>query len=52
MLNVILFVIGIYLALVGAGVTVMFIASSNWYLNRCTKITKGIVDNMDFDDYE
>ena len=46
MMNFILLVIAVYLALVGASLTIMVLAMSNWYIKKTKKMTKKLMDEF------
>lgn len=47
MMNFIMLVVAIYVALVGASITVMMLALSKWYINKCKNMTKQMIDEFD-----
>ena len=47
MMNFIMLIIAIYLGLVAASLTVIVIATSKWYINRCKKLTEEIVKDYE-----
>lgn len=49
MLNALMLVICIYVALIAAAVTLMVIACSGWYVNKCTKMTEKMIKKFEED---
>ena len=49
MMNFILLTIGIYVALVGASVTIIMLVMSKWYIDKTKKMTKEMLKD-DFTD--
>lgn len=50
MLNALVLIVCIYVAIVAASVTIMIVACSGWYVNKCTKMTKNMFDVFEEDD--
>lgn len=42
MMNFIMLIVAIYLGLVAASLTIIVVATSKWYINRCRKLTEEI----------
>lgn len=47
MMNFIMLMVAIYVALVGASLTIMVVGVSNWYANKCKKLTHKFMDDFD-----
>lgn len=47
MLNALLLIVCVYVALVGASLTVMIVACSKWYVNKTTKMTRNIINTFE-----
>ena len=45
MINFIMLVLAIYLALVGAALTLVVLATSKWYIKRCKEMTKKLIED-------
>lgn len=45
MMNFIMFAIAIYVALVGASLTLVVLATSKWYIKRCKEMTKKLMED-------
>lgn len=52
MLNALLLIVCIYVALVGASLTIMIIACSKWYTDKTTKMTKNMFSMFDDNENE
>ena len=52
MLNVLLLIVCIYVALVGASLTIMIVACSKWYMDKTTNMTKNMFSMFDDDENE
>ena len=48
MMDFVLLAIAFYIALVGASLTVLVLCCSKWYVNKVKKMTKDMMENMDF----
>ena len=47
MMNFILMMFAIYVALVGASVTIMMLAMSEWYINKTKRMTKDLMNEFE-----
>jgi hypothetical protein len=47
MLDFVLLVVAIYLALVGASVTILAVAFSGWYRKKCMQMTKDVMGEFE-----
>lgn len=47
MLNIIMWAIGIYLALVASSVTIMIVATSKWYWGKIDKLTRKFMEEFE-----
>lgn len=47
MMNFILMTFAIYVALVGASVTIMMLAMSKWYINKTKRMTKDLMNEFE-----
>lgn len=49
MLNALLLILCIYVAIIAAAVTLMVVACSGWYIDKCMKMTGKIINKFEDD---
>ena len=49
MMDFVLLMVAIYIALVGASLTMLVLVCSKWYVNKIKKMTKDMIEDMDLE---
>ena len=49
MMDFVLLMVAIYIALVGASLTMLVLVCSKWHVNKIKKMTKDMIEDMDLE---